>query len=83
MEFELSKEQLSLKREVIYFAQMNLNDESIEEFSREKWRKCAEFGLIGMNIPQEYGGMGLDYLTSSLLLEGLGYGCEDSGFILP
>lgn len=81
MNFEFSEDQLSLKKEVIHFAQKELNEEPFEVFSREKWKKCSEFGLIGLNISEEYGGMGIDYLTSAMLLEGLGYGCEDSGFV--
>ncbi len=81
MEFDLTKEQKQLRREVIKFAKNELNDYEKGVFSREMWEKCVEMGLIGMNIPEEYSGMGLDYQTSAILLEALGYACEDSGFV--
>ncbi len=34
-----------------------------------------------MPIPTEYGGSGLDPLSTALALEALGYGCEDSGLV--
>src|SRR6185369_9588447 len=30
---------------------------------------------------EEYGGLGLDALTTSIALEALGYGCEDGGLV--
>lgn len=81
MNFEFTEEQINLKNEVIAFAKRELNDYEDIGFSREKWEKCVEFGLIGMNIGIQYGGMELDYLSSALLLESLGYGCEDNGFV--
>ncbi|ADL52337.1 acyl-CoA dehydrogenase family protein [Clostridium cellulovorans] len=81
MDFELTKEQKDLKKEVIKFAKNELCDGEHGVFSKELWQKCVDFGLIGMNVPEEYGGMGLDYQTSAILLQALGYACEDSGFI--
>jgi alkylation response protein AidB-like acyl-CoA dehydrogenase len=52
-----------------------------ERFSREDWLKCAEFGVQGMPIPPEYGGMGLGILPLIAVMEGLGYGCRDSGLL--
>lgn len=81
MDFELTKEQKDLRKEVIKFAKNELCDGERGIFSRELWQKCVDFGLIGMNVPEEFGGMGLDYQTSAILLQALGYGCEDSGFV--
>ena len=50
-------------------------------FSRENWKKCAEFGLTGLPIPSEYGGQGADTVTTAIALEALGYGCRDNGLI--
>ena len=84
MEFSWSEEQLALKREIIRFARSELNNNIVErdrisEFSREDWIKCARFGIQGLLIPKELGGQAKDVLTSILVLEGLGYGCEDNG----
>lgn len=81
MNYELTKLQKDLKKEVINFARTELNIINNKEFSYDNWKKCARFGLIGMNISEEYGGMELDYETCAILLEALGYACENSGFI--
>jgi alkylation response protein AidB-like acyl-CoA dehydrogenase len=52
-----------------------------ERFSREDWAKCAEFGIQGMPIPQEHGGLGLGIVSLIAVMEGLGYGCRDSGLL--
>lgn len=86
MEFAWSEEQLSLRKRAVEFAQAELNDGLVErdkqrEFSRESWRKCAQFGIQGLAVPEEYGGAGADILTTMLVMEGLGYGCRDNGLI--
>jgi hypothetical protein len=84
MDFQWSQAQLALRNEVIDFARRELNDDVItrdreSQFSRELWDKCARFGILGLCVPQEYGGQGKDLLTTLLAMEALGYGCEDSG----
>ena len=84
MDLSWSKEQLALKKEAIEFARSELNKNVVErdknsEFLVEDWLKCARFGIQGLCIPPEYGGQGQDLLTTILVLEGLGYGCEDNG----
>lgn len=86
MDFSWSDEQLEFKRSVIEFARRELNDGLIErdrqgELSRENWQKCARFGILGLAVPEEYGGGGADVLTAMLVMEGLGYGCRDNGLI--
>lgn len=51
-------------------------------FSHQSWRKCAEFGILGGNIPRQYGGSGRSVLDNVLIMEALGYGCRDNGFTL-
>ncbi len=41
--------------------------------------KAWEIGLMNAHIPEEYGGPGLDFLTSCLIEEELGWGCSGSG----
>ena len=86
MDFEFTEEHLAIKKSAIRFAQKALNDEMIERdrdgvFSRELWRKCADFGIQGSAFPQKYGGSDADILSTMLLMEALGYGCKDSGLI--
>lgn len=86
MDFSLSPEQTEFRDAVVRFARGELADdlharEKRGEFFVEGWRRCAAFGLLGLPVPQEYGGLGLDPLSSVLALEGLGYGCRDHGLV--
>lgn len=36
--------------------------------------KAGELGLLGINIPAEYGGLEKDFITGSIVMEGLGWG---------
>ncbi|HEX8853950.1 MAG TPA: acyl-CoA dehydrogenase family protein [Pyrinomonadaceae bacterium] len=42
------------------------------QLARELIRKAAELGLIGANIPEEYGGLGLDQTSGALVGENIG-----------
>jgi hypothetical protein len=86
MDFSWSEEQTAFKEAVIKFAKKELNEGLIDrdragEISLENWKKCADFGILGLAIPEEYGGAGEDILTAMLVMEGLGYGCKDNGLI--
>jgi alkylation response protein AidB-like acyl-CoA dehydrogenase len=85
MDFSWSDEQLAFRDRVVKFAQQELNECLVERdrkstFSRENWQKCAEFGILGLSVPPEYGGgPDIDILTAMLAMEGMGYGCRDNG----
>jgi alkylation response protein AidB-like acyl-CoA dehydrogenase len=86
MDFSWTEEQLKFKNAVIEFAQKELNTGLIDrdrqgELARENWKKCAHMGILGLAIPEEYGGSATDILTTMLVMEGLGYGCRDNGLI--
>jgi alkylation response protein AidB-like acyl-CoA dehydrogenase len=86
MDFSFTEEQQSLRQNIIRFAQEKLNEAVVERdreqrFSRELWRKCGEIGLQGLPVPEEYGGSGLDALSSAIALEAFGYGCHDGGLV--
>ena len=42
------------------------------KLARELIRKAADLGLIGANIPEEYGGLGLDQTSAALIGENIG-----------
>jgi alkylation response protein AidB-like acyl-CoA dehydrogenase len=42
------------------------------KLSRELIKKAADLGLIGANIPEEYGGLGLDQTSGALIGENIG-----------
>ena len=86
MDFSWSDEQMQLREAVKSFARDELNEGLRErdkrgEFNREGWHKCAKFGIHGLPIPAEYGGMGADPLTTVGVLENLGYACRDNGLL--
>lgn len=86
MDFALSDEQKLLRDNMAKFAQRELNNELHERdreqrFDRGLWRKCAEIGVQGLPVPEEYGGSGVDALSCAIALEALGYGCRDGGLV--
>jgi hypothetical protein len=86
MDFSWSEEQLKFKEAVIKFAQKELNEDlsdrdKVGEISIENWKKCADLGILGLPIPEKYGGIDADIMTTMLVMEGLGYGCKDNGLI--
>lgn len=86
MDFALTDEQRMLWDGVLRFAREVLNDGLLDRdreqtFSRELWTKCAKVGLHGLPVPEEYGGTGLDALSSAIALQAFGYGCRDGGLV--
>lgn len=47
--------------------------------SRESWKRCAELGLLGHPLPEQFGGAGLDLLGTVHALEAFGLACDDNG----
>lgn len=84
IDFAPTAEQAALRRRVIDFARGELGGQAAEHdraatFDRAGWKACADFGVLGWPIPTEYGGSGLDPLSTILAYEALGYGCVDNG----
>jgi alkylation response protein AidB-like acyl-CoA dehydrogenase len=44
------------------------------ELSRDLMRKAGELGFLGIDIPEKYGGAGLDKISSAIVSEKFGYG---------
>lgn len=86
MDFEWTEEQLSLKRSMAEFAARELVDDLNRNdrqgiFNRAGWKKCADYGIIGLPFPRKYGGSEADILNTMLAMEGLGYGTKDLALI--
>jgi len=86
VDFALSAEQRELTKAAVAFARRELNQDLMKredagEFPRDAWQACARFGIQGLPIPAELGGAGGDVLTTALVMEALGYGCQDNGLL--
>ncbi len=53
-----------------------------DEYPHQLVKKMGEYGLLGMSIPQEYGGLGLDMLASVLVGEELAKVSLSAGLIV-
>ncbi len=85
MDFSLSTDQQQIKQSMFEFAHERFNHDLIERdknqlFERKLWRLAGEKKVTGLCIPQEYGGLGYDPLTTMIALEAFAEGCEDGGF---
>ena len=49
-------------------------DNMEEGFMQNALNKAGELGLLGISIPEEYGGLGLDFKSSMLAADALGAG---------
>jgi alkylation response protein AidB-like acyl-CoA dehydrogenase len=82
----LTDDQLRLQDSAIAFARQALQYDMVaadaaETFNHDGWRRCAEFGVLGMPIPEQYGGLGLGLTSLLAVMEGLGYGTRDQGLL--
>ncbi|GAB4502081.1 MAG: acyl-CoA dehydrogenase family protein [Anaerolineales bacterium] len=75
MDFSLSPEQIMAQKMVRDFAQKEIAP-VIKEFDRKQepipwvYRRMGELGILGICLPERYGGQGLDYIS-------LGLACEE------
>ncbi len=83
----LNAEQLDIQRLVHDFAQKEVApraagyDQS-EQFPYENIEKMAEMGLMGLPIPEEYGGAGTDALSYIIAIEEISKACAATGVIM-
>jgi len=76
MDFDLTEDQELLRRTVREFSETHIAPGAAERdaaarFPTELIPKLSELGLLGINIPPEYGGAGLDAVSSALVIEEL------------
>lgn len=91
MDFSLTDAQIALQKQTKEFALQELGQDLIEKDRvsavesmdwKQDWDKCAQFGVFAWNMPKQYGGQGMDTVSTILALEALGYGCADNGLTL-
>ncbi|WP_375090747.1 acyl-CoA dehydrogenase [Peribacillus sp. RS7] len=87
MQFKLTEEHEMIRKMVRDFAQNEVaptaaeRDEE-ERFDRGIFDKMAELGLTGIPWPEEYGGIGSDYLAYCIAIEELSRVCASTGVTL-
>ncbi len=75
-----TEEQEMLRDTVRDFAREELLPQAVEidreaRFPRDTFEKIAELGLLGMPIPEEYEGVGLDSIAAMIVVEELAKAC--------
>ncbi len=84
MDFELSKEQKMICDTVREFAEAEIAPIAAEldeqsRFPIEVFEKMGKLGLLGLPIPEEYGGAGADMVSYCLAVEEIGRACGGTG----
>jgi cyclohexanecarboxyl-CoA dehydrogenase len=79
MDLAFSPEQDELVRTLRQFARRELAPRSAHwdrtgEFPWEAWRRMGELGLLGLRVPEAYGGQAADFLTFGIAMEEIGRG---------
>ena len=80
MNFDLTEEQRLWKDTVHDFVAKEVKPKAQEvaektEFNWEATRKMGPLGLLGLNVPEEYNGTGIDAISAAIAVEELGWGC--------
>jgi butyryl-CoA dehydrogenase len=87
MDFQLTKQQKLAQKIAREFAQRELEPRAQEldetmEFPRDAIQKMAKLGFMGISIPKEYGGAGLDTVSYTLIIEELAKACAATAIII-
>ncbi len=81
MDFSWLNEQDELYTQVIAQVQERLHTQPEQFWTRAQWLVCGEMHLLGLSVPEDYGGSGFNALTTAHSIEAFGYGCEDMGMV--
>jgi len=79
MDFELSEEHQLLQNTLRDFAQSELRPKAAEidatgNFPTEQVKQMSDMGLMGIAIPEKYGGAGMDVVAYAIAVEELAWG---------
>ena len=80
MDFNLNDEQRLWQKVVHDFVLNEIKPKAHEvdetaSFNWEATHKMGQLGLLGLSIPEQYGGAGVDAISSAIAIEELGWGC--------
>lgn len=87
MNFDLNDEQRMWQDAVHDFVAREVKPKARQvdedgQFNWEAVRKMGALGLLGLNIPEEYGGAGVDAISASIAIEELGWGCGSTALAI-
>jgi butyryl-CoA dehydrogenase len=87
MDFELTEEQRLIRDTAREFAAREIGPKAAELDKSSRWpgeivAQMAQLGLLGVAIPQEHGGAGLDTLCYALAEEEISAACASCGVIM-
>ena len=87
MLFKLTSEQLMIQNMVREFSRKVIaatasERDKTKEFPAENFRQMGELGLMGMMIPEEYGGEEADAVSYVLALSEIAYSCASTSVVM-
>ena len=87
MDFDLNEEQKFWQKTVHDFVAKEVEPKAHEvdmtyEFNWEATRKMGPLGMLGLNIPEEYGGSGVDSISAAIAIEELGWACGSTALAI-
>ena len=87
MNFDLTAEQKTWQKTVHEFVAKEVQPKAHEvdvtsEFNWAATRKMGPLGLLGLNIPEGYGGSGVDAISAAIGIEELGWGCGSTALAI-
>lgn len=80
MDFQLTEEQREFKHVVHDFVAKEVkplarHTDETGEFNWTAVKKMGPFGLLGLEVPEAYGGAAVDAISAAIAIEELGWGC--------
>ena len=87
LHMELTKEQLMIQKMAREFAAKDLAPQAEvrdrnHEYPAESLRKMGELGLLGMLVPEKYGGEDMDTVSYALAMSEVAYACASTAVIM-
>src|SRR6204780_219774 len=87
MDFELTEEQRMIRDTARDFATREIAPKAAELDKTGRWpsevvKKMGELGFMGVAIPQEHGGAGMDAVCYALAMEEISAACASCGVIM-